>query len=141
MLRVLQAKQQHAAAEQQQAPPAPDPASVAGRDKYAKRYEGQFTGKFPGLDLYPLPSTLCKVCKLLARRDTAADLQALLLLTLCQRAAWAVCSAGCTAAQLSSTAAASSGRPRRHQQPPQQQHARPNAAAATADAALWWWHC
>ena len=105
MLRVLQAKQQQRLQQQtaqqdakqqqrqqqqgtqrqqpvQAAAPQPAPVSVATRQRYAQRsFEGQFSGPYP--DLQPLPSTLRKVHKLLARHEAAADMQALLLLCPC----------------------------------------------------------
>ena len=110
MLRVLQAKQQQRLQQQQQQQPQqlakqhqqqpqqgtqrqqqsaqaaalqPAAVSVATRERYAveRSVEGQFSGLYP--DLQPLPSTLRKVHKLLARHEAAADMQALLLLCPC----------------------------------------------------------
>jgi hypothetical protein len=110
MLRVLHAKQQQRQQQQQQqqpqqpakqhqqqpqqgtqrqqqpaqaAAPQPAPVSVATRQRYAveRSVEGQFSGLYPNLQ--PLPSTLRKVHKLLARHEAAADMQALLLLCPC----------------------------------------------------------
>jgi len=59
--------------------------TVAHKEKYkGEVYEGEFSGRFP--DLQPLPSTLRKVKKLLARQEAAADMQALLLLVPCPSA-------------------------------------------------------
>ena len=67
-----------------QGSPSESPAvSVATQERYAvyPSFEGQFSGLYP--DLQPLPSTLRRVDKLLARHDAAADMQALLLLCPC----------------------------------------------------------
>jgi hypothetical protein len=93
MLRVLQAKQQQAAEKQpheeqqeenqSQQQPAPGRSfAVTNKHRgYPQHLEGQFSGVPPLLQ--PLPSTLRKVHKLLARQDAAADLHALLLLCPC----------------------------------------------------------